>query len=200
MRLGALAEAIEELDPPADLASLTEVLRLRDVFEAKLALGVAAFDRAGLCEFDHASSAVAWLRQIGGMSGAAASSLVKTGRRAADVPALAAAWLEGRLSGGQVQAIVANVSDRHVELFAEHAPDLVDMLVPLSVRDTAAAMQAWRDRADALLGQGQPPEPERSLHLSRTFEARGELKGSFDPASTSVIEEALRVRGHGLVP
>jgi hypothetical protein len=192
MRLGALAEAVADLDPPVDPASLTEALRIRDLFEAKIALGVAQFDRAGMWELDHATSAVAWLRQLGGMSAGAALALLKAGRRASDVPALADAWLDGRLSGGQVQAIVANVSERTAELFAEHAPELLPTLEALGVRETGIAMQAWRARADALLDEDEPREPERTVHLSRTFAGTGELKGTLDPDSTSTVEHALR--------
>ena len=74
---------------------LANALRLRDQFEAKLALGIAAFDRAGLWELDDATSAVAWLRTHG-VSPGDAIGLVKAGRRAADVPALADAWVDGR--------------------------------------------------------------------------------------------------------
>ncbi len=194
MRLGTLTEAIEEFEPPSDGPSITEALAVRDQFEAKLALGIAAFDTAGLWGLDHATSAVAWLRTQGLTTGVAVN-LVRTGRRASQVPELGAAWLDGRLSGGQVQAIVANLSDRTVELFAEHAPDLVPALEPLTVAETSRAMQAWRSRADALLDGGEPRQAERALHVSRTFGGQAEIKGSLDPASAAVVEQALRVAG-----
>ncbi len=87
-------------------------------------------------------------------------------------PTLSAAWLEGAVSGGQVQAIVAHLNDDVAPLFAEHEPELVPVLVGLSVRETAIVMQQWRARADALLEGDEPKEPERSLHVSRTFEGR----------------------------
>jgi hypothetical protein len=188
-----MVAAVEAFEPPVDLPSLADALRARDRFEAKLALGVAAIDRAGLWELDHATSAVAWLRQVGGLTTGAAMGLVQAGRRAAQVPALASAWLDGSLSGGQVQAIVANVSERTAGLFAEMADDLLATLVSLSVRETAAAMQRWRARAEALLDDDTRREPERSLHVSRTFGGSAEVKGTLDPASASVLEQALRV-------
>ena len=191
MRLGALAGAVAELEPPSDPDDLAAVLRLRDQLEAKLALGIAAFDRDALWELDNETSAVAWLRTHGVAPGDAIG-LVKAGRRAADVPTLADAWLAGRLSGGQVKAIVANISGKTAELFAEHAPDLIPALEGLGVAETARAMQEWRARADALLDKGEPPEPERSLYASETFQGRTELKGSFDASSGDVIRTALR--------
>jgi hypothetical protein len=191
MRLGALAGAVAELEPPSDPDDLAAALRLRDQFEAKLALGIAAFDRAGLWEIDDATSAVAWLRTRGVAPGDAIG-LVKAGRRAADVPALADGWVAGRLSGGQIKAIVANVSDKAAELFAEHAPELIPSLEGLGVSETARVMQLWRARADALLDNGEPKEPERSLHASETFQGRTELKGSFDSNTGNAIRTALR--------
>jgi 5-methylcytosine-specific restriction protein A len=188
-----MASAVEAFEPPADLVSLTDALQARDVFEAKLALGIAAIDRAGLWDLDHATSGVAWLRQHGRMSGGPAKALLNAGRRASDVPALAEAWVDGRLSTAQVQAIIANVSAKTAELFAEHAPDLVPRLVPLSVLDTATAMQRWRANAEALLGEKEPPSPERSLFASRTFVGQLELKGSFVSDDASVVEQALKV-------
>lgn len=97
MRLGALAEAVLDLEPPSDPDDLAAVLRLRDQFEPKLALGIADFDRDALWELDNETSAVAWLRSHGVAPGDAIG-LVKAGRRA------------------------ANVSDKTADLFAQHAP------------------------------------------------------------------------------
>jgi len=190
----SLAAAIDELDPPVDGYSLGEVLRLRDCLDAKVAVGVGQFDRDGLWALDDASSATAWLRQHAGLSGSAAASLARTGKVVLGAPVLAAPWLDGAVSGGQVQAVVANVNDRVAGLFADHETDLVPRLAALNVRETAIVMQAWRDRADALLDdEDERREPRRSLHVSRTLDGRAELKGSFDAEAAAPIEAALRV-------
>ena len=191
MRLGALAEAVDELEPPTVPDDLAAALRLRDRFEAKLALGVAAFDRAALWELDHATSAVAWLR-IHGVAAGDAMALVRAGRRAADVPALADAWADGRLSGGQVKAIVANLGDDTADLFAEHARELLPTIEGLGVAETARVMQLWRSRAEALLDDDEPREPERSLHASETFAGCTELRGTFGADAGTAIRTALR--------
>jgi hypothetical protein len=188
-----MGTAVAAFEPPADLVSLTDALRARDLFEAKLALGVAEIDRAGLWDLDHATSGVAGLRQHGRMSSTQAAALLKAGRRAAEVPQLAEAWLDGRLSSGQMQAICANVNDKTAPLFAEHAAGIVPKLVGLSVPDTATAMQRWRAQAEALIGQGADDEPPRSLFASRTFGGRLELKGSLHGADAAAVEQALRV-------
>jgi hypothetical protein len=90
--------------------------------------------------------------------------------------------------------VVANVNDRVAGLFAEHEGDLVPRLAALNVRETAIVMQAWRDRADAVLDdEGEPREPRRSLHVSRTLDGRAELKGSFDAEAAAPIEAARRL-------
>jgi hypothetical protein len=105
-----------------------------------------------------------------------------------------AAYRDGVLSGGQVQAIVANLKDRTVDLFAHHETALIPDLAKLSVGESATAMQDWAQRADALLGDDpDKPAPERSLHLSRILDGRRELSGSFDPEAGALIEAAVRL-------
>jgi hypothetical protein len=96
------------------------------------------------------------------------------------------------LSSGQVQAVVANVSDATAETFAEQEEDLVPLLVPLSVAQTAAVMRHWRIQAEALLDPPEPSEPERSLHCSRIMDGRRELRGHLDAEGGEVLEAALR--------
>ncbi|MDP9069775.1 MAG: HNH endonuclease [Actinomycetota bacterium] len=128
------------------------------------------------------------------MSGGAAASMGRTAKRLRQAPTTAAAWSGGVLSGGQVQAMVANVDERAGALFAEHESSLVPALAELSVRDTALAMQAWRARAEALLDDAdQPEEAQRSLHLSQTLDGRRELKGFFDAEAGEVVATALRL-------
>ena len=110
------------------------------------------------------------------------------------LPVTAAAYRDGVLSSGQVQAIVANLKDRTASLFAHHEAELVSELAALSVTDTAVAMQDWARRAEAVVGDDpDSPQPERSLHLSRILDGRRELSGSFDPEGGAVIATALRL-------
>jgi hypothetical protein len=74
---------------------------------------------------------------------------------------------------------------------------VVPALVPLSVRDTAAAMQAWGQAADAVLDRDEERQAERSLHMSRTMAGRAEMAGSFDAEGAEVISTALRLGESG---
>jgi 5-methylcytosine-specific restriction protein A len=195
----SLGSAIDSLEVPIDGAALTSLVALSDRLQARLACAVAEFDAAAMWELDHATSLTAWLRSCCGMTTGAAASLARTGAIVGSLPVLSEAWRSGVVSSGQVAAVVAWLSARTVPLFASQEAELVPVLAPLSVRETVRAMQAWRERADALLDSADgaepdpEPEPERSLHLSRTLDGRGELRGSLDAASTTVVEEALRL-------
>ena len=144
----------------------------------------------------------AWLRHHTRKSGRQAAGCTRTGRRLRELPVTATAYRDGVLSGGQVQAIVANLKDRTVGLFAEHEAEheaeLVGDVAKLSVGETATAMQSWARHAEAVLGDDKDrPQPERSLHLSRILEGRRELSGSFDPEGGAVIDTALRLAATG---
>jgi hypothetical protein len=192
--LEPLARAIVELDLPVDGRVLTEAFALADRLNAKVLGAVGEHGAAELWRNDGATSMTAWLRHHTGHSGRDAARCTKTARRLRDLPVTAAAYRDGVLSGGQVQAIVANLKDRTVGLFAHHETELVPVLAALSVGETAVAMQDWARRADAALDdERDPTPPERSLHLSRILDGRRELSGSFDPEGGAVIATALRL-------
>jgi uncharacterized protein DUF222 len=193
MNFEALADAIERLDVPGSCSALAEVLALRDRLEAKLAPAIAAVDHSGEWELEGAVSMTSWLRNVGRMSGGSAKTTLDAATKAVTLPVTYAAWVGGELSTAQVKVIAANVAERHVELFADHESAVVPALVSLSVGQTVIAMADWRRRAEALDDLDDAPDHERSLSLSKTFEGRGELTGSFDEVSTEVLDRALRL-------
>jgi Domain of unknown function (DUF222) len=196
--LQPLADAINDLDLPVDNAILCEALALADRLNAKLLAAVDGHDAAELWRHDGATSMTAWLRHHARQSGRDAARCTRTARRLRELPGTAAAYHDGALSGGQVQAIVANLKDRTVGLFAEHEAEFVGDLAKLSVTETATAMQSWARHAEAVLGGDKDtPVPERWLHLSRILDGRRELSGSFDPEAGSTIETALRLAATG---
>jgi Domain of unknown function (DUF222) len=196
--LEQLTRAIDDLDLPTDGTVLTEAFALADRLNAKLLAAVGEHDTAELWRHDGATSMTAWLRHHTHQSGRDAARCTKTARRLRQLPVTAAAHRHGVLSGGQVQAIVANLKDRTVGLFAHHETQLVPELAALSVGDTAVAMQDWARRAEAVVGDDPDPVvPQRSLHHSRILDGRHELSGSFDPEGGAVIATALRLAATG---
>ena len=116
--LEPLAAAIDGLDLPVD----GEAFGLADQLNAKLTEAAGTHDRAEVWRDDGATSMTAWLRQHGRRSSRDAASCTKTARRLAVLRVTAAAYRDGKLSGGQIQAIVANLTDKTVGLFGEHDP------------------------------------------------------------------------------
>ncbi|MGH9227147.1 MAG: DUF222 domain-containing protein [Acidimicrobiales bacterium] len=191
--LGPLTEAVDDLNLPIDNAILSEAFALADRLNAKLVAAVADYDVAEMWRNDGATSMTAWLRHHARRSARDAARCTRTARRLRELPVTGAAYRDGVLSGGHVHAIVANLKDRTVGLFAEHESELVADLAKLSVGETATAMQSWARHAEAVLGDKDKPQPERTLHLSRILDGRRELSGSFDPEGGAVIATALRL-------
>lgn len=90
-----LAEAIEELEVPADSVALTEGFPLLDRLTAKLTVAVAGFDAQRLWDLDGDTSQTASLRRNAGMTGRDATVVARTAKRLRSAPVTAAAWLEG---------------------------------------------------------------------------------------------------------
>ena len=178
------------MSPASD--ELQELLAERDRFDARLAASVAEFDRAGGWELDGATSMQAWLRHHARMTSGAAAQLVSRARRTAVLPVTAAAWASGELSTGQVDVILAHVRT-DTALFASHEASVVPTLVPLTVNETATAMQKWRELADAELEAPKAEEPPSRVHLSSTLDGRGALDGDLDADGHAIVATALRV-------
>lgn len=113
-----LATAIDSLDIPVGGDALAAALALRDRLDARLAAAVEAFDQAGLWDGEGATSVTAWLADRARMTRPRAAATARNARLVARLPSTAAAWADGRLSSGQVEAICANLSPGLVDLFA----------------------------------------------------------------------------------
>jgi hypothetical protein len=168
-----LGTAIDQLDIPADGAALAAVVALRDRLDARISDAVATHDHAGLWELDGATSMTAWLADRAAMPRARAAATVSRARKLAHLPMTAAAWRDGVLSSGQVEAIGTNLDPDTLALFADHEAVMVPRLVELSVRDVATAMAAWRECAT--IDRDPKPEPAQALYLSPTLAGRWRL-------------------------
>jgi hypothetical protein len=108
-----------------------------------------------------------------------------------------------------VDAVVANVSERTAEVFAEGEAERVDAMAGLSVEQTAVFMRYWnaaaRDRlqpdpgadghgADGDAdGDGEPGE----LFASKTLDGRMAVNGDLDVDTAEALETALRLADCG---
>ncbi len=189
-----LAEAIENLVVPAESDALNEVFHLYGRLGAKATEAAAAFDQQGSWELDGSASMTAWMRIHLSMTNEQANRILKRGRRLRDLPATMTAWIGGSISSGQVEIIVANVTNRRAGLFAEHEAALIPTFAPLDILDTFTALRDWAAKADAVLNTPEPPEqPPAKVHMAKTLDGRGYLNGSFDEANTDVIAKGLQL-------
>ena len=121
-----------------------------------------------------------------------ARRLLVLGAACRRLPVTAAAVSEGSLSVGQVRQITNHLSDKTIELFAEHETELIPTLVPLALRQVGWVMDRWQRHAETALGLEQVDElPDRSLHLSRVGR-RWRLDGDFDTEGGALLDTAIR--------
>jgi Domain of unknown function (DUF222) len=186
--LVAAIEGMADVHDPDDVALL---LAARDRLDARVCAAVARLDASGAVAVDGAVSTAQWLRTRGGRSHRDAATLTSRAARLSACPALAHAWAGGQLSGGQVDAVFAMVTDRREAAFAEHAPALLPSLVGLSVRHTELAMGHWAAMADALVEVPARDPTERAVYLSAGLDGWGELAGRLEPAGAQVVGAAL---------
>ena len=157
-------------------------------------MALAAVDRGGEWGIDGSASMAAWVRNHLFLTHSTAARVLRTGRRLLDLPATTAAWLSGSLSDGQIEILVANVTDRRAALWAQHEADLVPGLAALDLESTKVALRTWAARADAILDEDEPPAPPAAeATLVQTLDGQGYLKGSFDAEGHDLIATALRL-------
>ncbi len=58
-------------------------------------------------------------------------------------------------------------------------------------------MADWRAKADAFDDGTPAPEPPNQVHLAKTIDGRGELRGRWTPTCTRFLEAGLRVADCG---
>jgi hypothetical protein len=191
--VGALRDAVNDLEVHPDSRELTELLALRDRLDATLSAGLADFDVAGLWELNGRTSLRDWLRVHGRMRAVTAGIEARTAQRLRDLPVTRRAWLDGGLSSDQVRIIVRPLTGRRRPAFAEAEANLVPLLGEMDCRETERVMHEWVEAFDAANPGPDPDEPANTCFVARTIAERGELRGSFESTSTTVIEAALAV-------
>jgi len=178
------------------LLTPTEALAAVTAWELQgtlLALALRRIETSGTFGADGSVSMKAWLREHARMTDQGAGELLATGRFLDNNAAFAESALTGHLSGGQVSLAKRLGKPRYKQLLAEQQHELVDTLAALDIADTLAAVAHWKDKADALLDEGEPPiEEPCELTLARTLDNR--LRGhlSFHDAAATELEKALQ--------
>jgi hypothetical protein len=196
MSFASVLDAPVGAEVPLGARALAAAVRSHDRDEALLVAGLGEFDATGEWDVAGYGSVAAWLKDLG-VHRRDAWVLMRLARKLRRLPAALAAWLDGRLSGGQVRIIAELVVERHEKLFGEHADELLPTLRPLSVDDTEVAMRLWRARADALDDGNEPADEACTAHLSQTLDGRGILNATLDAEGFVAADAALRVADSG---
>jgi hypothetical protein len=188
----ALDAALEGIGVVSDPDGVVGLIRRRDRVDSMVAESIAALDASDGWALDGSVSLSAWLRQHTGMTPGRAKREATTAARVRRCPTLRDAWSDGDLSSGQVDVIVANVPDELAGLWEQHEAAIVPTLQPLTIRETAAAMQTWAMRASVQLGlEGKAPDRPDTVQLSRLLDGRGRIDGNLSPEVMLVAEKAI---------
>jgi len=195
--LPALAGAVDALDLEPVGEEIEQALWLRDRLDAKISKALRRFDADEAWSADGSLSIASWLAAHGRRSRRDSYHEAVMARRLAELKVTAAAWADGRLSSGQIAAIVANVSAERTRLYAEHEEEMTPLLAKLSVADVASAMRSWRLHAEASEDHPDDEEPPSELHISQVLDGRRELSGHFGPVDAAVVEAAIAAADQG---
>ena len=178
---------------PADGSAMVRVRAVIDRLEAMACEAQVRFDVHELWRDEGAGSLRGWLADECGLGRKAASASARRSERLESWPEVANAWCEGRLTGAQVDTVVSVVPTRFVARFAEQAAGVVEVIAPLDVAGTEAALRQWVRCAESDDGAEQFTERPSGVFVSSYFDGRVAISGELSPAEGAIVDAALRV-------
>jgi uncharacterized protein DUF222 len=181
------ALAAEDLTPlfgPALLQRLRPLLVAQNRLAAEVARTVREAEVSGAAEVDGLTSMASWLRGHAHHSAPEAARVVRAGRALAPLPAMAAAFAAGAVTGEQAGAIarvaapepLARAAEQHLDLAVVDGL-LTEVAVTRPHADTARAVHHYLDRLDA---DGPDPDPTQARRLVLATHPDGSVTGHFD--------------------
>jgi len=178
---------------PADGGALVAIRAEIDQLYALVVEALVRFDQAEVWREDGAGSLRGWFRDRGGLSAKAASAEAKRVARMESWPEVSLGWIDGVLSGAQVDAVVSAVPNRFVSLFADHAAGVVAALAPLDIEQTTVAMAQWVRGAEAGDAANDFYERPSGVYLDKTFDSTFVMNGVLNATEAAVIDAVFRV-------
>ncbi|QYG94137.1 DUF222 domain-containing protein [Iamia sp. SCSIO 61187] len=183
-----------DLDDAALAERLTELHRLRNQLDAALAETSRVFDaRAGWAR-DGARNGPTWVTARTGTSHGRAKGDIVHGRALCEMPVVAAAHAEGRLSREQVDALVRARTGLE-PMFASVEAILADEVARTTLAGGQRFLRRWvaevRDRLGLDDGDGSAPTDPSGVHLSPTFEGRWRLDGNLTTEQGEILAGAI---------
>ncbi len=177
---------VEEL--ATDIVELSNASQMVDVLVARKTKEI--FDRGGLVELGYPSP-TAFLMNHARMSAGHAKQVVSRANASVTAPVAFAAWADGRLSTDQTRYLFQLV-EAVPDVFPAAEENLVGIVEPLSVGETATVLEYWRQSVD---GPGDlDPEVElarRGLSVSKTMGGMRRVDGWLTKLAGEALETAL---------
>jgi hypothetical protein len=179
--------AAEDLKPmfgPQVLDRTGRLLRAQNRLAAQVARSVREGELTQAPEHDGLKTMQSWLRGHARLSPSAAAQLVRAGRALEHLPAVAAAFADGRISAEQVATIAPVTRDEHRAAAAEQGVDLA--AVDATLADVAATRphselaQVVHHYLERLDPDGAEPDPTEGRSLSIAKHSDGSVTGRFD--------------------
>jgi hypothetical protein len=191
------AEDTRAMFGPQVLDRTRRLLRAQNRLDAQVARHVREGEVTQAAETDGLKTMQSWLRGHGRLSPAAAGNLVRTGRALQHLPAVAAAFADGRLTADQVAVIAPVTRDEHRTAAAEQGVDLAQVDVVLA--ETAATRpypelaQVVHHYLERLDPDGPEPDPteSRSLRIARHADGSVTFRGELDAVGGEKFQAAL---------
>jgi hypothetical protein len=164
-----------------------------DALEAEWLVEVGEYDRSGDWAIDGYLSAAAALRVVCRMDAGVAQHYVHLARKLAKLPDVAAAYLAGDLSLRHVQAITDAYTSKRADGLAAAASSLVDVAGAHTPKEVGAVVRCLTDAIDGDDGATTDEDEfdARRFYASKTLRGQGDLRGSCDPLSFEIVEQAL---------
>ena len=168
--------------------------RLLNAANALSAVALEEFERRGTWTADGSLSAASWAAARTGTPPKILRARIRAGAGLRLLPSAAPAARAGRLSPAHLAALAGCVR-RHPALAARDEELLVEQAEQLDADSFRVLTRRWEERADAVDGPDPAtvptPQPVDELHLSKTFEGRYQLNGTFSTETGQLIHAAL---------
>ena len=191
------AEDLKSMFGPQVLDRTRRLLRAQNRLDAQVARTVREGELTQAAEHDGQATMQSWLRGHARLSAAAAGKLVRTGRALERLPAVAAAFADGRLTAEQVAMVAPVTREEHRAAAEVQGVDLaaVDQTLAevAATRPPGELAQVVHHYLARLDPDGTEPDPTERRSLSFARHAGGWVTGRFelDPVGGEKVQAVL---------
>jgi hypothetical protein len=176
-------EDLTSMFGPQALDRTARLLRAQNQLDAQAARSVRECELTQAAEHDGLKTMQSWLRGHARLSPAAASRVVRTGRALEHLPAVAAAFDDGRITAEQAAAIAPIATPENRAAATEHDVDLAGVDAALAETAATRPYAELRQVVQHYLGRldpdGPEPDPTEERELVWARRADGGMDGRF---------------------